>query len=1152
MRRALRGKTCTLLFLMVAPLAARADFEAELEGQSFSQSDWHTGTIHNWKEREGVPCRIRFRDGPASNVTITLEFDHTEGRIVAIEDLNSFSRHDVVITDGPTLSAPVGSDVWSYTFTVDVRDSDAELRFEARLAAGAHLANSSSFQIRGSGDLGVLEIERPERAVGNPDLVVNKTGPATAAAGEVLTYHLECYNKAEAENAADGVQVIDFLPEEVSFVQGSANWPAVLVGNTLRFDLGDLQEGERETVTYQVRVNDNVPPRREFANFVQIFSSEDDADPSDNWSWVSTINNVNTAPAAQDDFFTLNEDTPLEIASPGLLENDIDAEGNTLTALLAIAPEHGELTLRADGSFSYVPHANFHGMDTFTYLASDGSSNSLPAMVILGISPLNDLPEASDDSYAITEDSVLDTARPGVLANDRDIEGDALLAKLATPPAHGTVQLMADGSFSYFPNPQFSGVDTFTYHANDGTADSDPATVRITVLGVNDGPVANADTYTTDEDRALEIAAPGVLNNDQDAEDDLLRAVLLALPAHGVLNLNSDGSFLYTPDPNYSGADQFTYRAYDAFYGSAAATVTISVRPVNDAPAARDDFFAAENHQTIRPAAPGVLGNDTDLEQDGLRAILVSRPDHGSLTLNADGSFTYVPDPKYSGLDKFTYKASDGAAESGIATVTIAVNLRNDAPVARNDNYAVAEDDSLHIAAPGVLNNDTDADGDSLAALLIIPPLHGALTLQSDGSFAYTPYLNYHGLDHFTYQANDGAAESGIATVTLTVTPVNDPPVGVDDNYVTAQKCPVTLDAPGVLANDTDVDGDLLQAVLVSGPSHGTITLNADGSFSYNPDPLYHGSDSFTYKAHDGTAESGVVTVSITVSPLPVENVPPVVTMVAPTNGSIFIAPATFSVVADGLDVGGCILIMEIFQEDTLLAKLLAAPYFTVVSNLPVGQYSFHARGTDNQDAVSISSTVTVSVIEAPPVTTAVPMHFNPQTGLFEMVARVRNPTPQPFGAVRVLASNLPAHCRLYNKSGETNGVAFVQSNNPLPPGQTVDLMLEFYTPDRSVPNPTLAAKVVQPVSNPNPIGLKLPLRRVMKLADGTMLLDWNSAPNRIYYVQYTDDMVTWKTAMPSVRGTGTTLQWLDNGPPKTDSMPLERASRFYRVILLP
>src|SRR5207249_3077955 len=174
---------------------------------------------------------------------------------------------------------------------------------------------------------------------------------------------------------------------------------------------------------------------------------------------------------------------------------------------------------------------------------------------------------------------------------------------------------------------------------------------------------------------------------------------------------------------------------------------------------------------TLNVVAPGVLANDSDVDGDTLIAVLVSQPTHGSLTLNSNGSFSYVPAANYSGTDSFTYKANDSQADSGIDTVNITITAVNDAPVAVNDSYTTPEDTQLEVTAAGVLANDSDQDGHPLSGVMVSSPTHGTLTLNDDGSLVYMPALNFNDTDIFTYKASDGQAQSGVATVTITLLP---------------------------------------------------------------------------------------------------------------------------------------------------------------------------------------------------------------------------------------------------------------------------------------------------------------------------------------------------------------------------------------------
>jgi VCBS repeat-containing protein len=579
-----------------------------------------------------------------------------------------------------------------------------------------------------------------------------------------------------------------------------------------------------------------------------------------------TVNAVNDLPEAVNDEYSTDEDTALTIAAPGVLGNDTDADGDALTVSIVNQPEHGTVTLNADGSFVYTPEADFHGVDGFSYVASDGTGTSEAASVTINVNSVNDDPAGTADVYATDEDTALTVdAAGGVLANDTDADGDPLTATLVTGPASGTLTLNADGSFTYTPSADFNGTDSFVYTASDGTASTGEITVTINVNAVNDAPAAVADAYTVDEDATLTVdAAGGLLANDTDVDGDALTAAVVTGPANGTLTLNADGSFSYTPNADFNGSDTFTYSVSDGALTSEG-TVTITVTPVNDAPVAVEDAFTVDEDATLTvDAAGGVLANDTDVEGDALSATVVTGPANGTLTLNADGSFSYTPNANFNGSDTFTYSVSDGALTSE-GTVTITVNPVADAPVATADTYDATEDTALTVdAVAGVLANDTDADGDALTATLVTGPANGTLTLNADGSFVYTPNADFNGADTFTYSVSDGALTSE-GTVTINVAAVNDAPTAAADEYTTDENTVLTVAAAGVLGNDVDPDGDALSAILVTGPTNGTLTLNADGSFTYTPNTDFSGTDSFVYKASDGALESEA-TVTITVS----------------------------------------------------------------------------------------------------------------------------------------------------------------------------------------------------------------------------------------------------------------------------------------------
>ncbi len=191
--------------------------------------------------------------------------------------------------------------------------------------------------------------------------------------------------------------------------------------------------------------------------------------------------------------------------------------------------------------------------------------------------------------------------------------------------------------------------------------------------------------------------------------------------------------------------------------------------PPNHAPVSAGESYTVNAAATLTVAAPGVLSNDTDADGNALTAVRVSGPAHGTLTLDANGAFTYAPATGYSGADSFAYKASDGTVDGNAATVALTVNAVNRAPVAASESYAVNAGATLSVAAPGVLGNDTDADGNALTAVRASGPAHGTLTLNANGAFTYTPAAGYSGADSFAYKANDGTVDGNTATVALTV-----------------------------------------------------------------------------------------------------------------------------------------------------------------------------------------------------------------------------------------------------------------------------------------------------------------------------------------------------------------------------------------------
>ena len=551
---------------------------------------------------------------------------------------------------------------------------------------------------------------------------------------------------------------------------------------------------------------------------------------------------ITVNPVAVTDSYTVFAGTPLTTtAGTGVLAND---QGSSLTKnAVAANPASGTLTLNADGSFTYTANTGFSGADAFTYSAKD------PSGLITHCDAHGEAGRDERQLHDVHGHRGGHTAGTGVLANDL---GTGLTENtVVTNPTNGTLTLNANGSFTYTPTAGFSGVDTFTYNVKDTPGQiSTDATVTITV-----NPVAVADSYTVFAGTPLTTTAgTGVLANDQGSS--LTKNSLVTNPASGTLTLNADGSFTYTANAGFSGADAFTYNAKDpSGLTSNTVTVTLTVKPV----AVNDSYTTSTGSALTTTAGTGVLAND--LGAGLTENTVVASPTNGTLTLNANGSFTYTPNAGFSGIDTFTYNDSDTPGQtSNTATVTITVN-----PVAVADSYTVFAGTPLTTTAgTGILAND---QGSTLTKNnLVSNPANGSLSLNADGSFTYTANVGFSGTDAFTYNAKD---PSGLITNTVTVT-LTVKPVAINDSYTTSTGSALTTTAgTGVLANDRGAG--LTENTVVTSPTNGTLTINADGSFTYTPNAGFSGIDTFTYTDTDTPGQtSNAATVTITVNPVAV------------------------------------------------------------------------------------------------------------------------------------------------------------------------------------------------------------------------------------------------------------------------------------------
>ena len=545
---------------------------------------------------------------------------------------------------------------------------------------------------------------------------------------------------------------------------------------------------------------------------------------------------------------TTNEDTAKAIT---LSATDVD--GDNLTYSVVAAPDSGSVSL-SGSTATYTPNTNFNGTDTFTYKANDGTVDSETGTVNITIAAVNDAPVSSAVSASTNED----TAK-AITLSATDVEGSSLTYSIVSNPSNGSLSSVSGTGVTYTPSANWNGTDTFTYKANDGTVDSNTATVTITVVAVDDIPVVDAQTLSTNEDTAVSVTLTAT-----DVDGDTIEFAIDTAPSNGTLNPNTaswfDGQFDYTPNLNYNGTDTILVKAKANGQQSVSVNITINIAAVNDIPTAADVTLNLP-YESDHSYSVDMTTGASDVEGSNLTYQMLST-DNLTGSYSHDGSSgtgTFTSSTNFTGSAGYiTYRASDGTAwsHSNTSGGKININITNDAPVASAVSASTNED-----TAKAITLSATDAQSNSLTYSIVSNPSNGSLGNVSGTSVTYTPNANWNGTDTFTYKVNDGPEDSNTATVTVTVAAVEDLPVS---SAVSASTNEDT--AKAITLSATDGDGDSLTYSVVSNPSNGSLGNVSGTGVTYTPSANWNGTDTFTYKANDGKADSNTSTVTLTVA----------------------------------------------------------------------------------------------------------------------------------------------------------------------------------------------------------------------------------------------------------------------------------------------
>ncbi|WP_228307888.1 tandem-95 repeat protein [Priestia sp. J2] len=823
--------------------------------------------------------------------------------------------------------------------------------------------NQTSAVVRGttSGDTYVISALALQVDINAPVLNVSKSANVTSArTGDIITYTVQVSNTGTA--SANVLIATDPLSSATTFIPNSLQVDGVIQTNAdIRngLSLGTLNINQTRILTYQVRVVGPLTSISSLGNQVfvnyQFESTPGNVLTGSGASPVNSVTAINTPPTVPNYTVTNPEDT---VAIGTVIGSDID--GNPLTYRIGTRPTNGIVTVNPNGQFVYTPNLNFNGTDQFTVIVDDGQGGTATSVVTIINTPVNDNPVTQNYAVITNEDTPL----VGQI-QATDVDGNLLTFQLQSPPTNGTVTVTNSGAYTYTPNLNFNGSDQFTVLVSDGQGGTAVSTVTVTVTPVNDAPTVPNYTFSTQEDSPVVGAVVGT-----DVDGNPLSYQLQNGPTNGIAAVNANGTFSYQPNLNFNGTDQFTVLVSDGQGGTAVSTVTINVIPVNDPPITSNVSFTIAEDSTLINQVVAV-----DPDGNPLTFSLQTAPGNGVAVVNADGTFSYQPNLNFNGTDQFTVLVSDGQGGTAVSTVTVTVTPVNDAPTVPNYTFSTQEDSPVVGAVVG-----TDVDGNPLSYQLQNGPTNGIAAVNANGTFSYQPNLNFNGTDQFTVLVSDGQGGTAVSTVTINVIPVNDPPITSNVSFTIAEDSTLINQVVAV-----DPDGNPLTFSLQTAPGNGVAVVNADGTFSYQPNLNFNGTDQFTVLVSDGQGGTAVSTVTVTVTP--VNDAPTVPNYTFSTQED---SPVVGAVV--GTDVDGNPLSYQLQNGPTNgIAAVNADGTFSYQPNLNFnGTDQFTVLVSDGQGGTAVS-TVTINVIPVndPPITSNVSFTIAEDSTLINQVVAV-------------------------------------------------------------------------------------------------------------------------------------------------------------------
>ena len=936
--------------------------ESNVSGQFLSASDTDVESV--------IVANTTPLVGPA-NGTVTifsngsfiydpnLDFDGSDTIIVEVCDNGSPApsicvSDTIVINMIPINDAPIAADDAATTdedtpFTFDVTTNDSDV--DGTIAVGT--IDLNKFQPGNQQNVTTGQ----GSWLANPDGTITFTPNANYNGIALLTYAVSDNNGLQSNiatiivtvNAVNDPVIIDddtAITNEDEEVAGDITdaGDSDIDGN-LVVTLVPIQAPTNGTLDIAFDGSYTYTPNLHF-NGTDLFVIEvcDDGTPTPktcaNDSVEITILPVNDFPVATDDATTTLEDNPITF-NVQANDFDIDTDGSIDPATLDINPtlagiqtslvtNEGTWTVEASGEITFTPFDHYCGVATATYSINDdvGSTSNIGNLTVT-VTCVND-PLILDNENITTKE---DTPFSGDLTDlgDSDVDGNLISSTTTVSgPSNGAILINADGTYTYTPGSDFNGTDQVVVNiCDDGTPGPVTClndTINIIVTPVNDGPITTDDATSTDEDTPVSL---DIVSNDSDIDGTVAPATVdlntgslgrqsFFYTAEGTWKVDAAGTVNFTPHLNFNGVASITYTVDDNFGAvSAIGNITITVNPINDDPVLVNDFVQTPEETLVT----GDITNALDLDVDGnlvVNTTPVSESSNGVFNILADGTFDYTPAVDFNGYDMVILQVCDDGtplpALCGVDTLIILVTPVSDAPIANDDVNSTLEEVPVLTLVPG---NDTDSDGQVLPYTVDLDPTtvgtqsifttaEGEWMTNNLGNVRFEPAQDFVGLASVDYIIYDNAGlVSNVATLTITVNPVNDPPVLSNDFITTTEDTPVSGDV--LDGTDIDVDGNLSMTVTpVNGPSFGGITANSDGTYTYTPNLNYVGEDMVVFSiCDDGTPLPSLCsndTLFITVTP---QNDAPIANI--DNNSTDEDVPVSTEVIANDFDVDGYI-----------------------------------------------------------------------------------------------------------------------------------------------------------------------------------------------------------------------------------------------------